>query len=110
MTIKILVVHEDEDGDQLELAVMKIGRLQPTFDEATWADYKVELAYHDAQETHIRRRTLSDFPRKHLNILGLVKHAINTLTVEEITLHGDTSGHMAGGQRRTLPEVSRWTD
>jgi hypothetical protein len=109
MTIKILVVHE-EDGQQYELAAIKIDRLSPTFDEATWADYQVTMQYHDIEESFARRRTLQDFPRKHLNIMGLIKHAINLLKPEEITLHGDLPGHMAGRQHRALPEIPPWAD
>jgi hypothetical protein len=109
MTIKVLIVHE-EDGVQQELAALKIERIAPTFDEAIWADYQVGISYHDIDESHLRRRTLQDFPRRHINVLGLVKLAINTLTPEEITLHGDLPGHLAGRQHRALPEIQAWTN
>lgn len=109
MTIRILIVHE-EDGQQTELANMKIDRLQPTYDEAVWADYSASISYQDGEQLNLRHRTVVDFPRKHLNIIGLIKHVLATLTPEELTLYGDLPGHMGGGQQGDVREVPRGED
>lgn len=109
--IRVTISHEDRDGTVTELAAMRITRIEPTFDEAVYADYQVESVFDNNESMKIRNTVINNFPRKHLNVMGLLSLALHTFSQKDVTLDGDLpSGHMARRQRRALPAFPRRKD
>lgn len=105
--IRVIVQHIDADGEQRELAQMRIDRIEPTFEEAESADYQFQLTADNGSDILIRNRVVEGFPRKTVNVLGLIRLALMTLKSEDYQLVGDTAVDSARRQRRYLRSIPR---
>ena len=91
-----------------ELARVRITRAQMTFD-GKHADYIIEFAVDTAGDSlAIYTKTVWNFPRKDLNVLALIRLALESMTEEELRLDGDPDA--AGRSPSLVGELSRAFD
>lgn len=68
----------------LELARIEIKNLV-TYDDET-ADYSVQFAVERGMAVGLHQRGVDKFPRKHYNVLALLRQVLNTLEPKELEL------------------------
>jgi hypothetical protein len=79
-----VVIRSSSGG---ELALIKLENVTETFDEA---DYAVRFAVDTGSgSVAMYQRSIYAFPRRRINILGLLRLALSTLEEKELSLDGD---------------------
>lgn len=87
-------------GGKHELARIRITKVENRGD---LADYSVQLAVDTGVGPAIYQRAVFNFPRKDLNILALIRLALETLEEKELKLDGDPdTSHPSDLARRLL--------
>ena len=100
VVIEVLVL---KNGD--EIARVKIENMSETHDVA---DYSVRFAAFTGASVAIYQRAIYAFPRRKINVLGLVRQALATLEEKELTLDGDPdTGTVPANLARQLRRAGR---
>lgn len=98
-----VIVKGTIKGRKHELARIKIISVH---NQGTHADYSVQFAVDTAEGTALYQRAIYSFPRKRLNVLALLRLALETLEEKELSLDADPDASDSPNlARRLLPPL-----
>lgn len=110
----MITVEIKKDGMPLGIIeLINMGSAETDYPE--FCDYEVRYWVRRGGATGNHKRTIYRFPRKTVNVFGLVRHALILLNEKDLTLERDfdpdeapVPTDMGGGLDRAMPKVQGW--